>query len=151
MRLTIRERLIAVVCLSLLPILLLGYLFVTQSQKDIAFGSKELDGALYYAALAPDLAAVSGAGALPNDAALAAARGRFDTAMGSATLADAYAKLRGGSHAPAYSPQTSAALLALYAKVGDASNLILDPDLDSYYVMDMLVTKLPAAFDASAA
>jgi methyl-accepting chemotaxis protein len=29
-------------------------------------------------------------------------------------------------------------------EVGNASNLILDPDLDSYYVMDALVTKAPA-------
>ena len=31
--------------------------------------------------------------------------------------------------------------------VGDGSKLILDPDLDSYYVMDTLVTKLPAMAD----
>src|SRR5512138_2673829 len=104
MRLTIRERLIAVVCLSPLPIMLLGYLFVTQSQKDIAFGSTELDGTLYYAALAPDLAALSGAGAVPADTAFAAMRARFDGEMSSAPLADAYATLRAGANAPAHSP-----------------------------------------------
>ncbi len=36
-------------------------------------------------------------------------------------------------------------LLALIAHVGDTSNLILDPDLDSYYLMDALVNKLPSA------
>ena len=40
MSLTIRGKLVAVVCLALLPVLLLGYLFVAQSQKDIAFSSK---------------------------------------------------------------------------------------------------------------
>ena len=150
MRLTIRGRLIAVVCLSLLPVLLLGYLFVAQSQKDIAFGSKELDGTRYYAALAPDLSALAGGDQLGNDSALRTARTSYDVAMGSAERADAYAKLR-AKEAGSYSAETSAALNALLAKVGDASNLILDPDLDSYYVMDMLVTKLPAAFDASAA
>ena len=150
MRLTIRGRLIAVVCLSLLPVILLGYLFVAQSQKDIAFGSKELDGTRYYAALAPDLAALAGAGQVPNDAAFRSARAAYDVAMSAAERADAYAKLRANA-STSYSADTSAALLSLLAKVGDASNLILDPDLDSYYVMDMLVTKLPAAFDASAA
>src|SRR3569832_87458 len=150
MRLTIRGRLIAVVCLSLLPVLLLGYLFVAQSQKDIAFGSKELDGSNYYAALVSDLTALAGVGQLPNDGALRTARATYDAEMGSGERADAYAKLR--AQAPAtYSAESSAALIALLAKVGDASNLILDPDLDSYYVMDMLVTKLPSAFDASAA
>jgi methyl-accepting chemotaxis protein len=32
---------------------------------------------------------------------------------------------------------------ALIAEAGDTSNLILDPDLDSFYVMDALVTKVP--------
>ncbi len=34
-------------------------------------------------------------------------------------------------------------LLALNDRVGDISNLILDPDLDTYYTMDVVVVKLP--------
>jgi methyl-accepting chemotaxis protein len=34
---------------------------------------------------------------------------------------------------------------ALRAHVGDTSNLILDPDLDSYYLMDVILAALPAA------
>lgn len=34
-------------------------------------------------------------------------------------------------------------ILALFTKVGDNSNLILDPDLDSFYLMDMQVIRLP--------
>ena len=34
-------------------------------------------------------------------------------------------------------------LLELVARAGDTSNLILDPDLDSYYLMDIIVIKLP--------
>ncbi|BCG65682.1 MAG: methyl-accepting chemotaxis protein [Methyloprofundus sp.] len=34
-------------------------------------------------------------------------------------------------------------VLALFVQVGDSSNLILDPDLDSYYLMDMQVVRLP--------
>jgi methyl-accepting chemotaxis protein len=33
--------------------------------------------------------------------------------------------------------------LSLNAKVGDTSNLILDPDLDSYYIMDLTLLKIP--------
>jgi len=36
-------------------------------------------------------------------------------------------------------------LRALIARVGDNSNLILDPDLDSYYVMDAALLRLPEA------
>lgn len=36
-------------------------------------------------------------------------------------------------------------LHTLYLHVGDTSNLILDPDLDTYYVMDLTLLKLPDA------
>ena len=39
-------------------------------------------------------------------------------------------------------------LTALMTHVADTSNLTLDPDLDSYYVMDALVTRLPAMSEA---
>ena len=39
------------------------------------------------------------------------------------------------------------AAVGLIVSVGDGSKLILDPDLDSYYVMDTLITKLPAMAD----
>ena len=38
-----------------------------------------------------------------------------------------------------------AALWQVFAKVGDTSNLILDPDLDTYYVMDLLLLRHPEA------
>ena len=34
-------------------------------------------------------------------------------------------------------------------QAGNASNLILDPDLDSYYAMDALVNKVPLALDTA--
>jgi hypothetical protein len=37
----------------------------------------------------------------------------------------------------------SKAVLGLLAHTGDTSNLILDPELDSYYLMDAVVTRLP--------
>jgi methyl-accepting chemotaxis protein len=48
----------------------------------------------------------------------------------------------------AYSLAVDAAV-GWVVEVGNASNLILDPDLDSYYVMDALVTKAPAVAAAA--
>jgi methyl-accepting chemotaxis protein len=48
----------------------------------------------------------------------------------------------------AYSGAVDAAV-AWVTEVGNASNLILDPDLDSYYVMDAVVTKAPAVAAAA--
>jgi hypothetical protein len=41
--------------------------------------------------------------------------------------------------------QFANALAALNTQVGNTSNLILDPDLDSYYVMDAILLRLPEA------
>jgi hypothetical protein len=42
------------------------------------------------------------------------------------------------------------ALLAMIVQVGDGSNLTLDPDLDTYYLMDMVQFRLPVLLDAVA-
>ena len=57
-------------------------------------------------------------------------------ATDAALAIDAYGRLTG-------------ATLRLIVRAGDASNLILDPDLDSYYLMDALVNKVPTALDAA--
>jgi methyl-accepting chemotaxis protein len=45
-------------------------------------------------------------------------------------------------------PRDTAAMRALINQVGNISNLILDPDLDSYYVMDLVLLKLPELLDS---
>ena len=60
MHLTIRGRLATIVALSLLPVVLLGYLFVAQSFKDIAFAEKEKVGAAYFTQLTPEMLALAG-------------------------------------------------------------------------------------------
>jgi len=39
--------------------------------------------------------------------------------------------------------------LALIVKIGDMSNLILDPDLDTFYLMDAVINKLPLISEAT--
>src|SRR5690606_22702779 len=89
--------------------------------------------------------------ALPENPALTAAMAEFDGAMNTAAFSQAYAELRaelvGGGH-PAAARHAAATLVA---RIGDGSNLILDPDLDSYYVMDMLLLKVPAAINSAPA
>jgi methyl-accepting chemotaxis protein len=43
----------------------------------------------------------------------------------------------------------TAATLRLIVQAGNASNLILDPDLDSYYAMDAFVNNVPTAIDTA--
>ena len=151
--LPIRLRLTIVVLLSLLPVMLLGYLFFAQSDKDIAFASKENLGVGYLRVLVPDLSVIaSDSGNVPANTALDDASKAYDAAMMSAPQAKDYAAARlalaeqKGSAADARN-----AAIALVNRVGDKSNLILDPDLDSYYVMDLMLLKLPAAIAAGSA
>ena len=162
-RLSIRARLIAIALLFLAPIALQVYLFVDQSRKDITFADKEMAGVAYLRSVWPMLQALSVASndpsALPASRlqgapALAAAAASHDADMASEhaskQFATAIAAIGWPSQALKGGDKTEAAIAAARAlinKIGDGSNLILDPDLDSYYVMDIVVLKLPEAID----
>ena len=45
--------------------------------------------------------------------------------------------------------EVTAATLTLIVDIGNNSNLILDPDLDSYYLMDSVVNKVPSLIDTA--
>ncbi len=137
--------------LFLVPIVALAWLFVDQSEKDIRFAAKELDGSRYIAALravAVPLALDDAPAAAANLPAVQAA----DAAMGGGmSLDDGAAKVAAAVRRAAAGDDVSArrdalaAVLDLVGRVGDGSNLILDPDLDSFYTMDLVVVKLPLA------
>ncbi len=138
----------------LVPIIALAWLFIDQSYKDIRFAAKELDGSRYIAALR-ELAiplALGDAGAAA--AKLAAVQAVNDAVGGDMNLDDTAAKFVSavrraaaakGDDAVAANRDALAALRDLIGRVGDGSNLILDPDLDSFYSMDLVVVKLPQA------
>jgi methyl-accepting chemotaxis protein len=72
------------------------------------------------------------------------ARGRWQTARAAIAAAlDGPAPASATAAIDTYTKAVTAAV-GWVTEVGNASNLILDPDLDSYYVMDALVTKAPA-------
>ncbi len=143
---SIRHQLAIIVGLSLLPIALLGYLFINQSNKEIAFGEKEIVGTVYLEALLPDLLAVTAGQQMPSSQAFDTARENFDARLDVVEEASAYAAVRGGADIAQIRDRAN----TLIAKIGDTSNLILDPDLDSYYVMDIMLLKIPAAANAAA-
>ncbi|HVQ96911.1 MAG TPA: EAL domain-containing protein [Mycobacteriales bacterium] len=69
-----------------------------------------------------------------------AARGRLLGALARVGSAD--------SRYPAFNTAVDA-LLELVVRVGDTSNLTLDPDLDTYYLMDTLQFRLPVLLDVA--
>lgn len=135
--------------LGLIPAALFGSMFVQQSQKDIRFAQHEVAGLKYLKALWPAYTLTTD----PRDSdavhrrarqiapALVAAALEYDTMMSSAPqskpvlddLRTAATEGRAGSR------KTAGTLMT---RIGDQSNLILDPDLDTYYLMDIVLLKL---------
>jgi methyl-accepting chemotaxis protein len=144
-------KLAVAISLFIVPVIVLLMLLYSSQQVAIDFGNKEIVGNSYLTALQPVHAALVDPTAeiKPDElkAAIAAAEASFGTDMNSAKEAQA-AEAALDAKAPAGDPRDTAALVALIARVGDQSNLILDPDLDSYYTMDLVLGKLPALLDS---
>jgi signal transduction histidine kinase/CheY-like chemotaxis protein/HPt (histidine-containing phosphotransfer) domain-containing protein len=149
------------------PLGLMMYLWLAEIRARAAFADKELAGVAYIVPLTrllQRLEEYQGRITLPAAPALvdegrtavqAAARDvtavdarlgvRLGVSEAWAELAQQVAGMPRGADA-ATTPVATASR-ALIARVGDASNLILDPDLDTYYLMDAVVTRLPALID----
>jgi methyl-accepting chemotaxis protein len=134
----------AILAIVAVPFALMTWLYLSQVAKDIAFAEKEIVGAHYAQELWTGYVSRDQAVALK---AVEKARGAYadlDTEMGSKEAVDALLAIVGkGSSA-----EVSAAAQAAIGKVSDGSNLTLDPDLDSYYAMDVAIFRLPEAYAA---
>ena len=151
-RLSLSLRLGMVAAVMLLPILVLGKLFVDQSSKDIDFARKEILGVDYLRAAWPLLSA-SAESRLSSRAdqalvGLKAADAKSDNMLETRSLMAGVVAEFGKRPAEANRMANRDAVAALIAKVGDSSGLILDPDLDSFYAMDLVVGRLPAFLTA---
>ncbi|WP_293868972.1 methyl-accepting chemotaxis protein, partial [uncultured Alsobacter sp.] len=128
-----------------IPLGLMTYLFIAQARKDVDFAALEVAGSK----------ALIG---IWNGAVLATAPDQRPAAM--ATLAKDIAEtvpsledqFKAGAAAKAFSQTLAgsasvedrvAAYKTAIQKVSDASNLTLDPDVDSYYVMDVVTVRMP--------
>jgi methyl-accepting chemotaxis protein len=155
-RFSMNGQLLCAAAFLLFAIGLLSRLLIEQSFKDIDFAAKERDGLVYAQVVWPVQVAANLTNALPHAqrttlaAALTTAAGRFDAAM--LTAAEAGEVLAAlAAPGPGQVARLRAGARALISKIGDGSNLILDPDLDSFYVMDAVVVKLPELTDAARA
>jgi methyl-accepting chemotaxis protein len=150
-RLSIQAKLILFGIIMLIPIALLGKLFVEQSAKDIDFAARERIGVSYLQAVWPLLGQITKADIAPPPAQMLTELGKADRLYGNIFGTKSQyqgtvsaAKQVGKSDDPqAASRAYTLSVTQLIAHVGDKSNLILDPDLDSYYAMDVVVLRLP--------
>jgi methyl-accepting chemotaxis protein len=142
MSLTIRGKLFVVVALLLIPLLLMSWLFVAQSRKDILFSSDERAGTDQLRSLWPDLAAfAANPGMVDRETTAAAVAALSDPSLDQ-PIRDAAQKLSTAAGTGS-AVAVATGFRDLATAVGNESNLILDPDLDSFYIMDTVVVRLP--------
>jgi methyl-accepting chemotaxis protein len=153
-RLRASARLILLVVLLLIPAVLANGAFAMAIGSQVAFASAERVGVL---ALRPTLTALAAtvAGQSPDLTAIRTVAGAhpelaLDKQLAAANTAAKALQQAAPAAQPAARAIMASALVDLITQVGNTSNLILDPDLDSFYVMDSQVVQLPKALLAAA-
>jgi diguanylate cyclase (GGDEF)-like protein len=142
--LSLKRQLYALCAIFFVPVATMAFLLSDQAYKSIAFSEKERDGVAYLKILMPVVLNAATGGNDNSAKILVESSSRFDSMMKTwqpstefrialSTQNDAAKKVIAGT--------------TLATAIGDGSNLILDPDLDSYYVMDIAVTRLPALLE----
>jgi diguanylate cyclase (GGDEF)-like protein/PAS domain S-box-containing protein len=154
-RLSVGRKLLLIFVLDMTAVAFISGILLNEKYISINFARKELAGNAYIASLrAPIVALATGAAVPPRASAVARdvaavedAESRHGQGMdshdASAALAD---ELRALAAAPADAARLRAAQdrgRELLTRVGNLSNLILDPDLDSYYTMSIIVLRAP--------
>ena len=166
-RLRYVHKFVVVGLVLLIPLGFVATAYVGLQREQIAFSAKERGGVAYLAPLVDLTARVaqgrhaaitSGAAAAPVDRELAAVDAvdrRWASTLGTAdTWQSARRLVLAAEHStePTAARYMSynvamAALSDLMVHVGDASNVTLDSNLDTYYLMDLLRFRLPVLLD----
>jgi diguanylate cyclase (GGDEF)-like protein/PAS domain S-box-containing protein len=155
-RLRVGRKLLLIYLLDLSAVLYISGILIHEKYIAIDFSNKELVGNAYVAAMQDVLIdfALAGAGQPPTAAQLrrtanrlADAESRYGANMKSAELNARVLSALAATAAPNASDATVdgglEATRALVTRVGNQSNLILDPDLDSYYSMSLSILRYP--------
>ncbi|CAM3156199.1 EAL domain-containing protein [Janthinobacterium lividum] len=151
-KLTVGRKLALIYLLDLSAVIFISGILINEKYIAIDFSRKEMAGNDYIAAIRDALLplARAQADAAGSAAAIELAERQFGSDMRSAELSREFsALLRQSSSTPvapddgiAPSPAFVAGR-ALLTRVGNQSNLILDPDLDSYYTMSLVILRFP--------
>ncbi|MFF5289387.1 putative bifunctional diguanylate cyclase/phosphodiesterase [Paractinoplanes globisporus] len=166
-RLRYAQKFVVVGLVLLIPLGFVAAAYVGLQRNQIAFSAKERNGVAYLAPLvalaartaqARHVAVTGDRAGVPLDGEIAAVDAVDHRLAPKLGTGDAWAATRGlvvaahqatGAASARYEAYNTAmqALSDLIVRVGDLSNLTLDPDLDSYYLMDTLQFRLPVVLD----
>jgi diguanylate cyclase (GGDEF)-like protein/PAS domain S-box-containing protein len=146
-RLSVGRKLLVIYLLDLTAVIFISGILINEKFIAIDFGRKEKAGTAYIEQLRPTLLAAAGwrSATLATPQTLADIERSFGTGMQS-SQANTQFRQAVAAIAPSDPATTRAALdkgRALVTRVGNQSNLILDPDLDSYYTMSLILLRFP--------
>jgi signal transduction histidine kinase/DNA-binding response OmpR family regulator/HPt (histidine-containing phosphotransfer) domain-containing protein len=158
-RLRVSQKALLSSLVLLVPTLLLLYYFTGNVNSTIAFAARERCGVTYSIQLRKLIEHAQASGSTKERAQIDGLLGDLDRLQEQTCLSESYEHaLQTGEYVTALHEKWLAAssvgegnhdfltaLFALYAHAGDTSNLILDPDLDTYYVMDFMQLRMPEA------
>jgi diguanylate cyclase (GGDEF)-like protein/PAS domain S-box-containing protein len=163
-RLRVGRKLLLIYLLDLSAVLYISGILISEKYIAIDFSNRELVGNAYIQSAREALidAALAGAGRAPTPAEfrkairdLTSAEQRYGAHMQSAAInarvrsaLEMLAREPAPSRAPAAVGAALDACRELITRIGNQSNLILDPDLDSYYSMSLSILRYPALLDA---
>ncbi|HNW64243.1 MAG TPA: methyl-accepting chemotaxis protein [Piscinibacter sp.] len=176
-RIQFQSKALIILAMLSLPVGVLGWNYFIDKADAIAFTQKEREGVAYarevlpLVKLAQEQRAVAAAAQLKggDSAALSAANDAFaaqlkkveqidaqigadiDTGKALAAVKEASVVAAAGDWSKTYADYSKRvdAVLALLTQAADGSNLTLDPDLDSYYLMDGATAALPIVIEAT--
>jgi len=147
-RIKVSHKLLLIYALDMIAVIFLGFSLAEEKYLSINFARRELVGIDYIASAREALFAVLAPEPSPTllserVQALREAEARLGEGMEAGPLVDTAVAAtlaidHGGQTAPAIE-----SLHRVIARIGDMSNLILDPDLDSYYTMSLVVIRFP--------
>lgn len=152
--LSVKAKLFLVGFVFCLPIALLVWLLIQEKGTSIRFGQKEIVGDAYLRPLRKLLQETysnsnSDGNLIQKDsinAALADLKSVDGKSSPKLNISKDLETLEKAVGQDKYAPVVDATKAAI-TTVGNDSNLILDPDLDSFYLMDAVLLKLPGIFD----
>ena len=148
-KLSVGKKLMLIYLLDLTAVIFVSSILIQEKYLAIDFARKELVGARYTDAVRLSLqtAFLDPAPRPAAQAAMQQAREQSDALFRSANLSQRFVSALGDSSQDARA-RTLALARDLLTTVGNQSNLILDPDLDSYYVMSLSVLRFPELLQA---
>lgn len=169
----IRRRLFSTLILLSIPILFLGYFMISTQNRAIQFGEKEIIGVDYNFLLIKTLynmrnilsSQYSSTSAIDSSQLnsihtdINKMESKYEKVLETKELYTSFLtdkmqmeekiKLNDSSETQKSILKFIDSILKLNSHIGDTSNLILDPDLDSYYLMDISLIKIPTLFATS--